>query len=72
MIVKSQVWSKVSSLFVKKVQSELGTNKQPSLKVHVSCVIQNRKKLCNSNSATLDAKKVKETLRRRLSENTIT
>ena len=57
MIVKSQVKSKVSSLSVKKIQSELGTNKQPSLKVGVSCVIQNGNKLCQNNSATFDAKK---------------
>ena len=36
------------------------------------CAIQNRSKLCHTNFATFDAKKSKETLRKRLSGNTTT
>ena len=43
MIIKNQVLSIVSSLSIKKIQSELWTNKQPSVKWHVSWAIQNGK-----------------------------
>ena len=49
MIGKNQVWSTVSSLSVKKVQNELWTNKQLSLKWQVSWAIQNGEKFCHSN-----------------------
>ena len=45
----------VSSLSVKKIQGELWTNKQPSLRWHVPCAIQNGNKLCHSNSVILMA-----------------
>ena len=57
--------------FSKKNQIELSTNKLPSLKWRVSCAIQNGKKFHHSNSTTFDAQKTKETLRTRLSGNTI-
>ena len=60
MIGKNQVWSTVSSLSVKKVQNELWTNKQLSLKWQVSWAIQNGKKFCHSNSVTFDVKNGKK------------
>ena len=43
MIIKNQVLSIVLSLSIEKIQSELWTNKQPSVKWHVSWAIQNGK-----------------------------
>ena len=60
------------SLSGTKVQGELWTNKQPSLRWRVSCTIQDRNNLRHSNSVLCDAKKVKETLTTILSRNTAT
>ena len=56
MIITIQVLSIVSSLSVKNIQSELWTNKQPSLKWRVSCVFQNGDKLRHSSSISFDVK----------------
>ena len=58
-----------TKLCQKKLQSELWTNKQPSLKWCVLCAIQNGNKLQHSNLVTFDAKKVKYFVRTRLSKN---
>ena len=50
----------ISSLSVKKVQTELWTNKPLSLKWHVSRTIQTRKKLFARNSVIFDAKNRKK------------
>ena len=60
MIITNQVLQIISSLSVKKIQTELWTNKPLSLKWHVSYAIQNRKKLFPRNSVTFDAKKWKK------------
>ena len=71
MIMTNQFLSIVSSFFVKKVQSQLWTNKKPSIPCRALCVIQNCNKLLHSNSVTFDAKKAKNTFKTRLSGSTI-
>ena len=60
MIITDKVLQIISGLSVKKVQTELWTNKPLSLKWHVSRAIQNRKKLFARNSVTFDAKNRKK------------
>ena len=60
MIITDKVLQITSSLSVKKVQTELWTNKPLSIKWHVSCAIQNRKKVFARNSVTFDAKNRKK------------
>ena len=50
----------ISNLSVKKIQTELWTNKPLSLKWHVLWAIQNGKKLFPRNSVTFDSKKRKK------------
>ena len=59
---KKKVLSIVSSLFVKKVQSELWANNQPSLSWRVPCAIQKGNKLRHSISATFDAEESERNL----------
>ena len=60
MIMTNQTLWIDSSLSVKKIQSQLWTNKQPSQKWRAVCATQNWNKLRHSNSVTFDAKESKK------------